>query len=135
MSNDMKKSGQQPQQTQQAQEQEEQRYPLVRPATDIIEREDGFHIFMDLPGVRKDDLIIDLNDNELKIRGKAVHPAQVKAGALSVEFVSGEYSRTFTLSDAVDREKIKANMKNGVLGLHLPKVEQIKPKRIEIEAG
>lgn len=135
MANEVKKSEQRQPQQQQAQQQEEKRFPLVRPATDIIEREDGFHIFMDLPGVRKEDLTIDLNENELKVSGKAVHPAQAKAAALNVEFVSGEYSRTFTLSDAVDREKIKANMKNGVLELYLPKAEKSQPKRIEIQAG
>ena len=124
MTNDIKKS----EQVQQPQ-QEEKRYPRVRPATDIIEREDGF------PGVRKEDLVIDLADNELKVTGKAVHPAQAQTSALNLEFASGEYSRTFTLSDAVDREKIKANMKNGVLELHLPKAERMQPKRIEIQAG
>ena len=130
MSNDVKKSQQQPRQAEQ-----EKRYPLVRPATDIIEREDGFHIFRDLPGVRREDLVIDLHDNELKVSGKAVHPAQVKGETLAMEFTSGEYTRTFTLSDAVNRENIKANMKNGVLELHLPKAEKLQPKRIEIQAG
>ncbi len=129
MSNDVKKS-EQPRQAEQ-----EKRYPLVRPATDIIEREDGFHIFMDLPGVRREDLVIDLHDNELKVSGKAVHPTQVKGETLAMEFTSGEYTRTFTLSDAVNRENIKANMKNGVLELHLPKAEKMQPKRIEIQAG
>jgi len=113
----------------------EQSYPRVRPATDIIEREDGFHIFMDMPGVRKDDLIIDLNENELKVSGKAVHPAQVRTDTLSMEFGSGEYVRSFTLSDAVDRENIKATMAGGVLELHLPRAEKAQPKRIEIQAG
>lgn len=127
MSNDVKKSEQQAQQ--------EKRYPLVRPATDIIEREDGFHIFMDLPGVRREDLVIDLHDNELKVSGKAVHPTQVKGETLAMEFTSGEYTRTFTLSDAVNRANIKASMRNGVLELHLPKAEKLQPKRIEIQAG
>lgn len=131
MTNDVKQSEQQAQQPRQ----EEKRYPRVRPATDIIEREDGFHIFMDLPGVRKEDLVIDLTENELKVTGRAVHPAQAQTSALNLEFASGEYSRTFTLSDAVDREKIKASMKNGVLELYLPKAERMQPKRIEIQAG
>lgn len=113
----------------------EQSYPRVRPATDIIEREDGFHIYMDMPGVRRDDLVIDLHENELKVSGKAVHPAQVRTDTLSMEFGSGEYARSFTLSDVVDRERIKATMANGVLELYLPKVEKVQPKRIEIQAG
>ena len=113
----------------------ENRYPKVRPATDILEREDGFHIYMDLPGVKKDDLVIDLNENELRISGLAVHPAQANTDALSMEFGSGEYLRTFTLSDTGDRERIAANMKDGVLELFLPKVEKSQPRRIEIQAG
>jgi HSP20 family molecular chaperone IbpA len=110
-------------------------FPRVRPATDIIEREDGFHIFLDMPGVKRDELVIDLNENELRVSGKAVHPAQVKTDTLSMEFGSGEYIRSFTLSDAVDREGIKAILTNGVLELHLPKVAKVQPKRIEIQAG
>ena len=121
--------------TNDVQKTEERTYPKVRPATDIIEREDGFHIFLDLPGVKKDDLLIDLNDNELKVGGKAVHPAQVRTDTLSMEFGSGEYVRTFTLSEVVDRERIKATLKHGVLELFLPKVEKVQPKRIEIVSG
>lgn len=115
--------------------QQEQRYPKVRPATDILEREDGYHLFMDMPGVSKDDLAIDLNENELRVQGRAVHPAMAQANALNMEFGSGNYVRSFTLSDVVDRERISANLENGVLEIFLPKVEKVQPKRIEIKAG
>ncbi|NCC25831.1 MAG: Hsp20/alpha crystallin family protein, partial [Deltaproteobacteria bacterium] len=88
-----------------------------RPATDILERPDGFHIFMDLPGVDKDALVIDLNDNELEIRGGVEYSRREGAKDVHFEFGSGEYVRKFTLSDSVDRERIKASMKNGVLEL------------------
>ncbi|NCC58164.1 MAG: Hsp20 family protein, partial [Synergistales bacterium] len=51
------------------------------------------------------------------------------------EFGSGEYVRKFTLSDSVDRERIKASMKNGVLELFLPKAEKAKPRKIEIHSA
>ena len=124
------------QNTQQAAaEHQDRTYPRVRPATDIIEREDGFHIYLDMPGVKREDLIIDLNENELRVGGKALHPAQVMTSALAMEFGSGEYMRTFTLSDVVDRERITATLKDGVLELYLPKVEKVQPKKIEIQAG
>lgn len=114
---------------------EERRLPRVKPATDIIEREDGFYIFVDMPGVAKSDLIIDLNEEELKVSGKAeyVMPEGQKLG--HVEFGGGEYFRSFTVSHSVDKEKIKATLKDGVLELYLPRLERIQPRKIEIQAG
>ena len=110
-----------------------------RPATDIVELEDGFHIYMDLPGVGKDGLGIDLRDNEVAIIGKT-QPREDQAGedkekVIHMEFAGGEYRRTFTLSDTVDRDRIEAKLKNGVLDLFLPKSEKTLPRRIEISAG
>lgn len=112
----------------------------MRPAADIVEHEDGFHIYMDMPGVKKEDLAIDLNKNEVTVTAPVRYdeaPGQEKGGRryTHVEFGSGLYSRTFTLADSVDREKITAGLTNGVLNLHLPKSEQAKPRRIEINAG
>lgn len=114
---------------------EEKRLPRVKPAADIIEKEEGFYIFVDLPGVSKTELVIDLNEDELKISGKAVHdlPEGRKLG--HVEFGGGEYFRAFTLSHLVDKERIKANLKNGVLELYLPRHEKAQPRKIEIMAG
>jgi HSP20 family molecular chaperone IbpA len=109
--------------------------PRYRPATDILEREDGFHLFLDMPGVAKEDLVIDLKENELVVGGKADHPPVEGERMIEVEFGGGEYYRAFTLSDAVDQEKIKASLVNGVLEIFMPKKERVLPKRIEIKAG
>jgi HSP20 family protein len=109
--------------------------PRIRPATDILEREDGFHIFMDMPGVSKDDLHIDLNENELTIRAENKVDSKEGAKDLHMEFGGVEYFRNFTISDVVDREKINASFKNGVLELYMPKAEKAKPKRIEIKSA
>lgn len=109
--------------------------PRFRPNTDVVEREDGFHIYVDMPGVGKDDLSIDLRENELEIRGRAVYPREENAKALHVEFGDGEYVRTFTISDGVDRAGIRASLKKGLLELFLPKAARFKPRRIEIQAG
>jgi len=113
----------------------ERTLPRVRPASDIIQREDGFHIIMDMPGLERDDVVLDLKEDELVVSGKVdmVPPAGEKF--VEVEFGGREYRRAFTLSDSVDREKITANFNNGVLEIMLPKAEKAKPRRIEIQAG
>jgi HSP20 family molecular chaperone IbpA len=108
--------------------------PRYTPATDILEMDDGFHIYMDMPGVAKEDLEIDLKDNEVTIRGMSEYKQQDTGNRLHSEFEAAEYARTFTLSDVVDRARIKAVLKNGVLDLHLPKAEEAKPRKIEIKA-
>jgi HSP20 family molecular chaperone IbpA len=114
---------------------EERRLPRVKPATDIIEKEDGFYIFIDMPGVGKKDLIIDLNDEELKVTGKADYelPEGQKLG--HVEFGGGEYFRSFTISHIVNKDNIKATLKDGVLELYLPRHDKVHPRKIEIQAG
>ncbi|HKK32574.1 MAG TPA: Hsp20/alpha crystallin family protein [Desulfomicrobiaceae bacterium] len=111
---------------------ENRNLPRVRPYTDILEKEDGFHIFMDLPGVEREDLVIDLNDSELEIRAKSIIPKNEARKAIHLEFGDGEYVRAFTISDTVDREKIKATLKSGILELFLPKAEKAMPRKIEI---
>ncbi|MEA4856908.1 MAG: Hsp20/alpha crystallin family protein [Solidesulfovibrio sp.] len=114
---------------------EERRLPRVKPATDIIEREDGFFIYVDMPGVGKDTLVIDLNEDELKVSGRADYamPEGRKLG--HVEFGGGEYFRSFTMSHIVDKERIRATLKDGVLELYLPRHEKAQPRKIEIQAG
>ncbi len=114
---------------------EERQLPQVIPATDILEKEDGFHIFMDLPGVDKNDLVIDLNDEEISIRATSAQKPRGDVRFTHSEFCSCQYARTLTLSSVVDRGRIRAVLKNGVLDLFLPKAEEAKPRRIEIQAG
>ena len=114
---------------------EERRLPRVKPATDIIERDDGFYIYVDMPGVAKEALVIDLNEDELKVSGKAeyVLPEGRKLG--HVEFGGGEYFRSFTVSHIVDKERIRASLRDGVLEIYLPRQEKAQPRKIEIQAG
>ncbi|HCO12008.1 MAG TPA: Hsp20/alpha crystallin family protein [Desulfonauticus sp.] len=108
--------------------------PIFSPYTDILEKEEGFYILLDLPGVGKEDVELNLKENELEIRAKARIPEQEKVKNIHLEFVPGEYRRQFTLSEVVDKENIKASLKNGVLTLFLPKAQEAKPKKIEISA-
>ena len=115
---------------------EEKGLPRVKPATDIVETEDGFYIYMDMPGVSKEELVIDLNEDEIKVSGKTSYATPADGEKLlHVEFGNGEYYRGFTLSHIVDKARIKAAMKNGVLELHLPKADKAMPRKIEIQVG
>lgn len=114
---------------------EERRLPRVKPATDIIEKEDGFYIYVDLPGVSKKDLVIDLNEDEVKVSGKAEYDSPEGRKLAHVEFGGGEYFRSFTISHIVDKERIRATLKDGVLELYLPRLEKVQPRKIEIQAG
>lgn len=114
---------------------EERRLPRVKPATDIIEKEDGFYIYVDLPGVEKKDLVIDLNEDELKVSGRAEYATAEGLKLAHVEFGGGEYFRSFTISHIVDKESIKATLQNGVLELFLPRLEKVQPRKIDIQAG
>jgi len=107
-----------------------------RPATDIVEMEDGFHIYMDLPGLKKEDLSIDLQESEITISGPTADtlPSEGKENLTHHEFPGGEYRRTFILSDTVYRERISAKLNNGVLDMYLPKSEKALPRKIEISA-
>jgi HSP20 family protein len=114
---------------------EERRLPRVKPATDIIEKEDGFYIYVDMPGVAKKDLVIDLNEDEIKVSGKAEYEAPEGRKLAHVEFGGGEYFRSFTISHIVDKERIRATVKDGVLELYLPRLEKVQPRKIEIQVG
>ncbi|SDK43830.1 Molecular chaperone IbpA, HSP20 family [Maridesulfovibrio ferrireducens] len=102
------------------------------PATDIVETENGFYMYMDLPGVGKKDLDIDVEENVMIVKGKAATSVIEGEKYLLQEFGEGEYVRRFTVADIVDSKNIKANLKNGVLELFLPKIPEAKPRKIEV---
>lgn len=114
---------------------EETNLARFRPATDILEREDGFYILMDLPGVKREDMTIDLQEDELTVTGRTTLSQGEQEHFTSSQFGECEYVRSIAISDIVDREGIKANLDGGVLELHLPKVEKVQPKRIQIQQG
>ncbi|MDD3313652.1 Hsp20/alpha crystallin family protein [Pseudodesulfovibrio sp.] len=114
---------------------EERNVPRYRPATDILEREDGFYIYIDLPGVKREDMTIDLQEDELTVTGVSRLGQGEGEHFVEMQFGDSEYVRSISITDIVDRERIKANLENGVLELLLPKVEKTQPKRIEIQAG
>jgi HSP20 family protein len=104
------------------------------PRCDIWEDDREVILLADLPGVTPENLDIRFENRELTVHGRV--PARQQEG---VEFIYGEYGvgdfhRTFTIGEAIDAEKISAEVRNGVLTLHLPKAEKMKPRRIEVKS-
>jgi HSP20 family protein len=103
------------------------------PAVDIYETEHELVVKADLPDVRPEDLDIRVENNILTIRGERKFEKQVNEdNYLRVERAYGSFSRSFSLANTVNSEAIKADYKNGVLSLSIPKREEAKPKQIKV---
>ena len=105
------------------------------PAVDIFEKGETTVILADMPGVAPDDIDVTLERQVLTLNGQVKSHAPEGYRRLSSEYREGDYSRVFTLSDAVDQKKIKADFKNGVLRLELPRAAEAKPKKIAVKAA
>jgi HSP20 family molecular chaperone IbpA len=103
------------------------------PPFDIYENKDELLLIADLPGVMTDNLTIHLDKNELIIEG--LRTPTTHDHPLVDESMVCDYRRTFVVPPGIDEKKIAAETKHGVLRLHLPKSEAVKPKRIEVKAG
>jgi HSP20 family protein len=103
----------------------------ITPPVDIYETENDVILVADIPGVGKENLTLDTDDDELTISGTFAEKER-SGERLIDECAYGEYRRTFTLGDTIDREKIAAKLEDGVLTLTLPKHEKTKPRKIEI---
>lgn len=108
--------------------------PVVRPAVDVFENQDEILLVADLPGVTSESLSIDLEDDRLTIHGRRVGQRGEDARVLMGMATDWDFRRVFTVPDAVDVEKIEANLEDGVLTLHLPRHERTKPRRIQVQA-
>ena len=106
--------------------------PVFVPPVDIYESEDSLTVLADMPGVAKEGLTLDLKDDVLTLRGGMGQPGAPERNLLYREYSQGDYYRQFTLSNAIDQEKISAVLKDGVLTLVLPKQAKAKPRQIEI---
>jgi len=106
------------------------------PAMDLVETDEDFVLRADLPGLSEDDVNIELEDNVLTISGqrKAEHEER-KEGYYRMERSSGSFSRSLTLPEGVDPDKVEANFARGVLEVRIPKPEQRKPRKVTISAG
>jgi HSP20 family molecular chaperone IbpA len=104
------------------------------PLIDIHEGLDGLTLEADLPGATEENLFVQLEDNVLSLHARIQSPAHEAARLLHEEYRVGDYYRSFILSDEVDRDRITAELKNGVLRLILPKADRARTRRIEIRS-
>jgi len=109
---------------------------MVVPKVDIYETRGGIVILADMPGVGIDSLEVTVEKNVLAIKGTV--PIPVRPGSYTTVYAERapeEYRRNFTISHEVDRDKIEATVKNGVLRLTLHKVEPLKARKISVQAA
>lgn len=107
----------------------------LRPPMDIFEDADGITLLADMPGVSKDRLDVQVEANTLTIEGEARIQLAEGVEALHADVRSTRYSRSFTLSNELEADKITAALKDGVLTLHIPKHPEQRPRRIEVTAA
>jgi len=105
----------------------------VAPACDIYENKDEVLLVADLPGVVPEGLKINLDNDELTLEARRDLPSE--GTLLSAEYRACDYRRSFVVPSGIDAAKIAAELKNGILHLHLPKSEDVKPRQISVRAG
>jgi HSP20 family protein len=103
------------------------------PTADIYETEGALTVVMEMPGVDKGNVDISVQDGTLKVEGRLDFSKYEGLQPVYTEYNIGHYARSFSLSSKIDQNKIGAEMKDGVLSLMLPKVEEAKPRTIQVK--
>jgi HSP20 family protein len=103
------------------------------PAMDLVEKDDHFVLRADLPGVAREAVNIEVQDDVLTISGERKAEREDRSGGYHrIERAWGTFSRSLTLPDGVDPDAVKASFANGVLEVTVPKPEERKPRRVEV---
>ena len=105
---------------------------FFRPNVDILENDDELVLLVDVPGAKPDEIDVKFEDGVLTVHAQVEPRQDGDAKYLLHEYGVGDYCRTFRVGEAVDADKIKADYADGVLTLHLPKAEAIKPRKISV---
>lgn len=107
----------------------------LMPAVDVTETEHDYKVVAELPGVNKDDIDVSIKDGVLTINAvsRVAEKESTEGRVIRRERRHGQYVRSMVLGDAVDDSKIKAEYREGLLELFLPKVEKVKPRKIDVE--
>lgn len=106
------------------------------PTVDIAETPEEFHIKAELPEVKKEDVKVSVDNGVLRLEGERKQEKEEKGKKYHrVERSYGSFLRTFALPDNVDDTKVRAEFKDGVLNVRLPKTEKAKPKAVEVKVG
>ena len=109
----------------------------IMPAIDVAETDNAYIVRAELPGVRKEDLDVTINDGVLTINAETryEHSEQEKGRVIRQERRYGKYVRSMRLGGEVDESKVTADYTDGILTLTLPKSEEVKPKKIEVKVS
>ena len=115
--------------------QQQAQQPFMIPPVDVFENEHGITLLADMPGVSRDNLGVRVDGDNLTIEATAA-----SASPENMELIYGEaryaaYRRQFTLSRELDTSRIEAQLKDGVLQLTIPKAEEAKPRRIQVNVA
>jgi len=106
------------------------------PALDIFEDKDSFTVKVELPGMKKEDIQVSLHDGGLSISGERKSETKNESAEVyRTERFFGRFQRTVTLPATVAADKVKAQYKDGILTVTLPKAEEAKPKQIDVSVG
>jgi HSP20 family molecular chaperone IbpA len=108
--------------------------PYYRPNVDIYELADELIVQADMPGAKSDDIDIQFEDGSLTIHARVPQRRSGDINYLRQEYGVGDFYRTFRVSEHIDTTRISAEYTDGVLTLHLPKVEAVKPRKIKVNA-
>jgi HSP20 family protein len=109
--------------------------PVFLPPADIYETKDSIVVLTEMPGVPPDGVDITLERRVLTIRGGSAASEHKGYQRVYNEYADGDYERVFTLSENIDRDRIEATLKDGVLHLVLPKAEAARARKIELKAS
>ena len=107
--------------------------PVYMPPTDIVERKEAFVVVADMPGVSDKAVEVHLEDNVLTVRGSTDGQEPQGFDTLLRGYEPGVFERSFTLRADINRDKIEAHIRNGVLTVVLPKAEHAQPRRITVK--
>ena len=108
----------------------------ISPKVNVTEDENFFHLEAETPGMKDKDIGIEVHNGVLTIKGHKENQSETEKEHYHIrEFSSQGFERSFKLSDRVDTDKVSAKIDNGVLKVDLPKHEQIKPKKIEVQSN
>jgi HSP20 family protein len=103
------------------------------PTADIFETQDALQVILEMPGVEKTNIDVTVEEGVLSVRGRLDFSKYNNLQPLYTEYNVGHYARSFRLSSKIDVSKIGAELSDGVLTLTLPKVEEAKPRTIQVK--
>jgi HSP20 family protein len=108
--------------------------PVYSPSVDIFENDSSITVLADMPGVKAQELEIDLRESMLTLTGRVTPPEKAQESSVLREYQAGTFFRQFTLAETIDQAKIDAKLSDGVLRLELPKVERARPRQITVRS-